>query len=76
VLQYLVPPDDADERNAVLEVRAVPMQGHAEAERHCRQARAGAGGEEAALFCMQMFHLYEKVAEHLGAHFALCERRA
>ncbi len=47
----LLPKDVADERNAILEIRA------------------GAGGDEAALFAAQLFRLYEKYAAIRGWRF-------
>ena len=47
----LLPKDAADERNAILEVRA------------------GAGGEEAALFAADLFRLYQRHAERCGWRF-------
>jgi peptide chain release factor 1 len=41
----LLPRDEADEKNAILEVRA------------------GTGGEEAALFCANLFRMYQRYAE-------------
>ncbi|MBF0093834.1 MAG: peptide chain release factor 1 [Alphaproteobacteria bacterium] len=47
----LLPRDEADERNAILEVRA------------------GTGGEEAALFAAELFHMYERYAAVRGWRF-------
>ncbi|TAH35894.1 MAG: peptide chain release factor 1 [Alphaproteobacteria bacterium] len=47
----LLPKDAADEKNAILEIRA------------------GAGGDEAALFAAEMFRLYEKYAALRGWRF-------
>jgi peptide chain release factor 1 len=47
----LLPKDAADERNAILEIRA------------------GAGGDEAALFAAELFRLYEKYAVLQGWRF-------
>ncbi len=47
----LLPKDAADDRNAILEIRA------------------GAGGDEAALFAAEMFRLYEKYAALRGWRF-------
>ena len=49
----LLPKDAADERNAILEVRA------------------GAGGEEAALFAADLFRLYQRHAERRGWRFEI-----
>lgn len=51
LVQFLLPPDEDDDRNAVLEVRA------------------GTGGEEAALFAMEIFHMYEKFCKRQGWSF-------
>lgn len=45
LLQSLLPKDDADERDCILEVRA------------------GTGGEEASLFAMDIFKMYERYAQ-------------
>ncbi len=47
----LLPADEADAKNAILEVRA------------------GTGGEEAALFAMELFEMYQKYAAHKGWRF-------
>ncbi|MED6187741.1 hypothetical protein PIB30_079333 [Stylosanthes scabra] len=44
LLRSLVPKNDADERECILEIRA------------------GTGGEEASLFAMDIFRMYEKYA--------------
>ncbi len=49
----LLPKDAADEKNAILEVRA------------------GAGGEEAALFAAMLFRMYQKYAESKGWKFEI-----
>lgn len=49
----LIPRDEADSRDAIVEVRA------------------GTGGEEAALFAGEMFHMYEQFAKRHGWEFAL-----
>jgi peptide chain release factor 1 len=51
----LVPKDEADSKNAILEIRA------------------GAGGDEAALFAAQLFRMYQKYAEHHGWRFEVME---
>jgi peptide chain release factor 1 len=51
VLVQLLPKDEADERNAVLEVRP------------------GTGGDEAALFAADLFHMYQRYAEAHGWRF-------
>jgi peptide chain release factor 1 len=47
----LLPKDEADAKNVILEVRA------------------GTGGEEAALFAMDLFRMYQRFAEHMGWKF-------
>lgn len=51
----LLPRDEADERNAILEVRA------------------GAGGDEAALFAADLFEMYRRFVESLGWRFETLE---
>jgi peptide chain release factor 1 len=51
----LLPKDEADERNAILEVRA------------------GAGGDEAALFASDLFEMYRRYAEGRGWRFEVLE---
>ncbi|KAG6494652.1 hypothetical protein ZIOFF_042412 [Zingiber officinale] len=51
LLKSLLPKDDADERDCILEVRA------------------GTGGEEASLFAMDIFKMYEKYAQKRGWNF-------
>nr|KYP71733.1 Peptide chain release factor 1 [Cajanus cajan] len=51
LLKSLLPRDDADERDCILEVRA------------------GTGGEEASLFAMDIFRMYEKYALKKGWKF-------
>jgi peptide chain release factor 1 len=51
LLQAVLPQDDADERNAVLEIRP------------------GTGGDEAALFAAEMYHMYEKFCANNGMRF-------
>jgi peptide chain release factor 1 len=51
----LLPKDEADERNAILEVRA------------------GAGGDEAALFAADLFEMYRRYAENRGWRFEVLE---
>ena len=51
----LLPKDEADERNAILEVRA------------------GAGGDEAALFAADLFEMYRRYAEGRGWRFEVLE---
>ncbi|KAF9595143.1 hypothetical protein IFM89_037430 [Coptis chinensis] len=51
LLQSLLPKDDADERDCILEVRA------------------GTGGEEASLFALDIFRMYEKYAHKQGWKF-------
>ncbi|KEH24445.1 peptide chain release factor 1 [Medicago truncatula] len=51
LLKSLLPKDDADERDCILEVRA------------------GTGGEEASLFAMNIFKMYEKYAHNKGWKF-------
>jgi peptide chain release factor 1 len=51
----LLPKDEADERNVILEVRA------------------GAGGDEAALFAADLFEMYRRYAEARGWRFEVLE---
>lgn len=51
LLKCLLPKDDADERDCVLEVRA------------------GTGGEEASLFAMNIFRMYERYSQNKGWKF-------
>lgn len=51
----LLPQDEADAKNAILEVRA------------------GTGGEEAALFAMELFEMYRRYAQHKGWRFQVEE---
>lgn len=51
LLQQLLPKDDADERDCILEVRA------------------GTGGEEASLFAMDIFKMYERYSQKRGWKF-------
>jgi peptide chain release factor 1 len=51
----LLPKDEADEKNAILEVRA------------------GTGGEEASLFAMELFRMYQRWAELNGLRFNLLD---
>jgi peptide chain release factor 1 len=51
----LLPRDEADEKNAILEVRA------------------GTGGEEASLFAMELFRMYQRWAELEGLKFNLLD---
>ncbi|KAI9127818.1 hypothetical protein K1719_000811 [Acacia pycnantha] len=55
VLKSLLPKDDADERDCILEVRA------------------GTGGEEASLFAMDIFKMYEKYAHEKGWRFEVVD---
>ena len=55
VQKMLLPKDAADERNALLEIRA------------------GAGGDEAALFGALLFEMYRKYAAHRGWKFDVLE---
>ncbi|CAK9152843.1 unnamed protein product [Ilex paraguariensis] len=55
LLKSLLPKDDADERDCILEVRA------------------GTGGEEASLFAMDMFKMYEKYSMKKGWKFEVVE---
>ena len=55
VQRMLLPKDLADERNAILEIRA------------------GAGGDEAALFGMVLFEMYQKYAAVRGWRFEVIE---
>ncbi|XP_042057944.1 peptide chain release factor 1, mitochondrial-like isoform X3 [Salvia splendens] len=51
LLKSLLPKDDVDERDCILEVRA------------------GTGGEEASLFVMDIFKMYEKYSQNKGWRF-------
>jgi len=51
----LLPKDEADDKNAILEVRA------------------GTGGEEAALFAAELFHMYERYASLRGWRFEILD---
>ncbi|XP_027091487.1 peptide chain release factor 1, mitochondrial-like isoform X1 [Coffea arabica] len=51
LLKHLLPKDDADERDCILEVRA------------------GTGGEEASLFAVDIFKMYDKYAQQNGWRF-------
>ncbi|KAK6164575.1 hypothetical protein DH2020_001439 [Rehmannia glutinosa] len=51
LLKSLLPKDDADERDCILEVRA------------------GTGGQEASLFAMDIFKMYEKYSQKKGWKF-------
>lgn len=51
----LLPKDEADEKNAILEVRA------------------GTGGEEAALFAANLFHMYQRYADTKGWKFEVLD---
>ncbi|KAK2418902.1 Peptide chain release factor [Trifolium repens] len=55
LLKSLLPKDDADERDCILEVRA------------------GTGGEEASLFAMNIFKMYEKYAHNKGWKFEVVD---
>lgn len=55
LLKSLLPKDDADERNCILEVRA------------------GTGGEEASLFAMDIFKMYEKYSLMKGWKFEVLD---
>ncbi|VFQ73831.1 unnamed protein product [Cuscuta campestris] len=55
LLKSLLPKDDADERNCILEVRA------------------GTGGEEASLFAMDIFKMYEKYSMMKGWKFEVLD---
>ncbi|MQM14233.1 hypothetical protein Taro_047161 [Colocasia esculenta] len=55
LLRSLLPKDDADERDCILEVRA------------------GTGGEEASLFAMDVFRMYEKFSQNKGWKFDVVE---
>ncbi|KAF3436604.1 hypothetical protein FNV43_RR23696 [Rhamnella rubrinervis] len=55
LLKSLLPKDDADERDCILEVRA------------------GTGGEEASLFAMDIFKMYEKYSQKKGWKFEVVE---
>ena len=57
VQRMLLPKDAADERNAILEIRA------------------GAGGDEAALFAAELFAMYRKYAGVRGWRFEVLEYR-
>ncbi|KAL0437795.1 UNVERIFIED_CONTAM: Peptide chain release factor 1, partial [Sesamum radiatum] len=55
LLKSLLPKDDADERDCILEVRA------------------GSGGEEASLFAMDIFKMYEKYSLKKGWKFEILD---
>ncbi|XP_073145374.1 peptide chain release factor 1, mitochondrial [Henckelia pumila] len=55
LLKSLLPKDDADERDCILEVRA------------------GTGGEEASLFAMDVFKMYEKYSLQKGWRFEVLD---
>ncbi|CAI9102689.1 OLC1v1000996C1 [Oldenlandia corymbosa var. corymbosa] len=55
LLKHLLPKDDADERDCILEVRA------------------GTGGEEASLFAMEIFKMYEKYSQRSGWKFEVID---
>ncbi|KAL5561093.1 hypothetical protein UlMin_030840 [Ulmus minor] len=55
LLKSMLPKDDADERDCILEVRA------------------GTGGEEASLFAMDIFKMYEKYSQKKGWKFEVVD---
>ncbi|KAK9983480.1 hypothetical protein SO802_033005 [Lithocarpus litseifolius] len=55
LLKSLLPKDDADERDSILEVRA------------------GTGGEEASLFAMDVFKMYERYSQKKGWKFEVVD---
>ncbi|PKI35574.1 hypothetical protein CRG98_044028 [Punica granatum] len=55
LLKSLLPRDDADERDCILEVRA------------------GTGGEEASLFAMDIFRMYERYSQKKGWKFEVVD---
>lgn len=55
LLKSLLPRDDADERDCILEVRA------------------GTGGEEASLFAMDVFKMYERYSQKKGWEFEVVD---
>ncbi|XP_042474850.1 peptide chain release factor 1, mitochondrial [Macadamia integrifolia] len=55
LLNSLLPKDDADERDCILEVRA------------------GTGGEEASLFAMDIFKMYERYSQKKGWRFEVVD---
>lgn len=55
VQMALLPKDEADARNIILEVRA------------------GTGGDEASLFAMELFRMYQRFAEVMGWKFEVME---
>ncbi|XP_026436518.1 uncharacterized protein LOC113334499 [Papaver somniferum] len=55
LLKSMLPKDDADERDCILEVRA------------------GTGGEEASLFAMDIFKMYERYAQKKGWRFEVVD---
>ncbi|XVF32983.1 hypothetical protein REPUB_Repub17cG0129600 [Reevesia pubescens] len=55
LLKSLLPKDDADERDCILEVRA------------------GTGGEEASLFAMDVFKMYERYSQKKGWKFEVVD---
>lgn len=56
LLKSLLPKDDADERDCILEVRA------------------GTGGEEASLFAMDVFNMYERYSLKKGWKFEVVDK--
>jgi peptide chain release factor 1 len=55
LLKSLLPKDEADERDCILEVRA------------------GTGGEEASLFAMDIFRMYERYSQKKGWKFDIVD---
>jgi peptide chain release factor 1 len=55
IMVLLLPKDAADERSAILEIRA------------------GAGGDEAALFASELFQMYQRYAQSQGWKFEIME---
>lgn len=53
LMQYVLPVDADDNRNAILEIRP------------------GAGGDEAAIFAGELFHMYEKLCQNNNMRFSV-----
>ncbi|KAG5521696.1 hypothetical protein RHGRI_034052 [Rhododendron griersonianum] len=67
LLQSLLPKDDADERGCILEVRAVTVSFI------FLNCVPGTGGEEASLFAMDIFKMYERYSLKTGWKFDVVE---
>ncbi|KAB1202676.1 Peptide chain release factor 1 [Morella rubra] len=78
LLKSLLPKDDADERDSILEVRAGNKPGKAYS--FCCfslyngwNLPPGTGGEEASLFAMDIFKMYEKYSQKKGWNFEVLD---